>query len=572
MSDPDQTEPIKSPADEPELKVDDGELRAIDISDDTLDAADQKADSAQKESKKTAKELQTPEERRRAKRKKLLITSGSVLAVLLLLLIIPLTRWPILNLVGVRATVAVTVQENESHKPLSSALVKIDDGRSVVTNSAGLALFGNSRLGKRTLVVQKTGYGDATSQVTNKLGTTKTTAKLKVIGIKLEVDVKDWLSQQALAGATVVSDKSTAQSDKTGRASLVIAPTDEKSVELTVSAAGYLTKTTTTELSAQSREVALVAAQKDYFISKRDGKFDIFSSNLDGSDQRKIIEATGKEDEEVVQFTIHRGNKQAILVANRDGKTKNGRLIAGIYRVDLEKSSITKVDEGSDVQLLGWGDNMVSYTRSNPDVTYDDPNFSRLMTLNIATNKLTQVAQTNYFQVAIAAQNKVFYQVADAYRTLEGAVLTSYDLGNNARKSYLTDRSVSYGSHATYPTLEFQTRDGANFELQIANGSVRAINHRPAPDLDFTLSPTSQAVLWSDQRDGQGALLHKNLSANDERVVARVGGLTAPVRFVSESLAVVRVSTSQETADYVVHLGSGKLAKIVDVSNLRSAQ
>ncbi len=553
-------------SDEVELDFSEDDLKEVEISDQTIEAVDKESDQAKKNAKKTAKKLRTPEEKKAFLKKQILIGVGCLIVLIMVLIAAPFTRWPILNAVGFRGTLELTIKDS-SNKPIATALVKLDSGTSATTDKFGRAKLYNVSLGKRSVLIQKNGYGDKTITLTSGLGTVKKTEELKIIGIKLDIDIKDWLSNQQIEGATATFGKSTAVSDSTGRASLVIPPTDTKSVEVSVSAPGYITKTLETETSVVSREVALVSAQKDYFVSKRDGKFDIFSSNLDGSDQRKIIDASGKEDESVLQFSIDKNNKQAILVSTREGKVQNGRIIAGIYSIDLEKASLRKIDEGSDIQLFEWSDSTIAYTKSAVDLSYDDPALSRLMSFNSASGKLSQVAQANYFAASTAAINKIFYVPADAYRPIENGVLTSLDLSTGATKRYLQDRPITYIARASYATLEVQDSAGSTFEVQIVNGTAKAIDRRPSTVLQVATSPNSQIATWSDRRDGQGALIVRAKDGT-ERIAAKLPGLTSPVRFITDSVVVVRVATSQETADYVININSGQFKKVVDVSNV----
>lgn len=571
MDDPSKATNVEKP-DEVSLEFDENDLSSVDISDTTLEAADKETSHAKKGAKKTAKKLRTPEEKKRAFRKKILMAVMAVVVVVGALLAIPTTRWPMLNFIGFRSTLVVTVQEKGGSKPVAHAAVKLQSGALATTDSFGRASFSKVRLGPQKLTVQKAGYGDITQTITSSFGTTKPKVALKVIGIQLNFDLKNWLSNQPVAGATLKYEKSSAQSDATGRASLVIPPTDQTQIEVGIVAPGYLTKTVKTDIEVESREVSLIAAQKNYFLSKRDGRFDLFSSNLDGSDQRKLIEATGKEDENLLQLSVNRNNKQAILVATRDGRIQNGRLIAGVYSLDLEKASLKKIDEGSDIQLLDWADTTMLYTKSDPGLNYDDPAFSRLMSFNTTNSRLAELAQTNYFAAALVAQNKVFFMPSDPYRSIDNAQLTSIDVGSGAKKSYLGGKLINYATRPSYGTLELQDTSGANFELQISTGTTKSVDRRPNTALSFALSPNNQLAVWTDKRDGQGALLSRNLKTNEEKVVAKVGGLTNPVRFVSDDLVVVRIATSQETADYVVSLASGRLGKISDVSNIGSVR
>jgi hypothetical protein len=557
-------------SDEVELDFDEDSLKQLDISDKNLEDVDQKSQIAKKEAKKTAKKLLTPEEKKSRSKKRIAIALGVVLVIFIILLAVPFTRWPILNTIGFRGNLVVTIQDQES-RPIVNALTKLEDGTSTATDRFGRAYFQNAALGKRTILIQKQGYGDKTVVVTNGLGATKKQESLKVIGIKLDFDIKDWLSGGPISSAEVVFEKSTATSDTTGRASLIIPPTDEKLIKITISAPGYLNKVLETETAVVSREVSLTSSQKNYFISKREGKFDIFSSNLDGSEQKKIIEATGKEEERLLQFTVNRNNKQAILVANRDGKIQNGRLVAGIYVVDLEKSTLRKVDEGSDIQLFDWSADILTYTKTVPELMYDDPSQARIMNFNTASNKLSEIASANYFSANIVAQGKVFYVPADAYRVLENGVLSSYDLVSGARRTYLPDRPINYIARSGFQALDLQDSTGQAFELQVADGKTKATDRRPSITLQVASSPGNQFVSWTDQRDGQGALIIRTVKDGSEKVSAKIPGLTNPVRFVTDELVVARVATSTETADYVVNIHTGKFKKIVDVSNVGNA-
>lgn len=558
-------------SDELELDFDEQDLQDVEISDQTLEQADKESKQAKKEAKKTAKKLLTPEEKAALLKKRLLFSGILAVVLLVILLAVPFTRWPILNVIGFRGTAELTVND-PSNKAVPGATIKLDTGYTTATDAFGRATFTGVPLGKRTALIQKNGYGDKTIGFTSSLKKNKLTESLKIIGIKIDLDIKDWLSEQLIEGATVTYEKSTATTDSTGRASLVVPPTDKKSIHVTVTAPGYLAKTVEAETSVVSKEVALVSSQKNYFLSKRDGKFDIFSSNLDGSDQRKIIEATGKEDDSILQFSINKNNKQAVLVATRDGKIQNGKIVAGIYSVDLERASLRKIDEGSDVQLYEWSDTTLSYSKSAPELTYDDPSLSRVMTFNSATNKLSQIAAANYFTAVVVANTKLFYGPADAYRAIENGVLTSLDLSSGAQKRYLQDRQITYASRASYQTLELQDTAGNSFELQILTGAIKPIDRRPSANLQVAMSPNAQVAAWTDRRDGQGALVVRSLKDNGERVVVKIPGLTTPVRFVSDTMVIARVATSEETADYVISITTGKFKKVVDVSNIGAAR
>lgn len=552
-----------------ELEIDIDGLEPVDISDEDLEAADKQKEVAKKTAKKNAKLLRTPEEKKRAKRKKIIIGASLFGVIIITLFVLPFTRWPILNAVGFRGNLVLIVQEKQSKKPISGVLFELGSGQTALSDQLGEVRFNNLKLGVQTVSLKKSGYSEATFQVTNGIGTTKPKPQiLKAIGLKLDVDIADWLSGKPIKGVTVAVGESKAQSDNSGRASVIIAPTDKAQVPVTVSAPGYIQQVVNVQLNVQVSQVNLVSAQKDYFISNRDGKYDVFSSNLDGSEQQKLVAATGQEDSSLMQFSVHRSNKYAILVANREGKQQNGRVVAGIYAIDLGRATLTKVDEGSDVELLGWGNDTMVYTKTDPTLNYDDPNLTKIMVYNVNTGKTTQLVQSNYIAATIVANNKLFYMPADAYRTIDNAILTSVDLTSGAHKTYLTGKQASYITRPNYNTIEVQTTDNTTFQIQVSNGAVTPLSRSVASSLQFALSQDGSQVAWANKMDGQGALFLQAASGGSQNVAIKAAGITAPVRFISSDLVVVRVATTEETADYVVSISSGKMTKIVDVSNV----
>jgi hypothetical protein len=76
--------------------------------------------------------------------------------------------------------------------------------------------------------------------------------------------------------------------------------------------------------------------------------------------------------------------------------------------------------------------------------------------------------------------------------------------------------------------------------------------------------------VWVDVRDGKGVLLSYRLDDKKEAAVKITSGLMDPVYWINDSQVVYRVTTSQETADYVVSLDGGEAQKIADVVGNRS--
>lgn len=543
------------------------QLDDVHISDEDLEASDKEKVLDKKSAKKRAKLLRTPEEKKRVTRRKVLASLGVLFALIAVLFVVPATRWPILNALGLRGTLNLTAQDKDSNAPITEVSVYLDDAVVGSTDSNGEFSLSNIRLGEHSILLQKQGYSRFAQNITVAPGKKEQIVQLEAVGIKMTASIKDWLTSEPIAKATVSYQKNISTSDKKGQTTLIVPPSEEK-IEIKVEAKGYIARKVMVDPSVTNRELTLVSDAKNYFISKRSGQFDIFSSNIDGSSQKKIIDATGKEDKNFLQFTIHKGNKQALLIATREVKNQNERVVAGIYAVDLQGAALKKIDEGSDIQVIGWINDSIIYRKTDPALKYDDKNFTKIMQYNVLNSSLNQIAQANYFPIASTVGTSVFYMPADGYRTLKNVSLTSIDLSNNVRRTYLKDKQPSYGTHTQYGILQLETLTGASHEINSFTGVTTSIDGQPGEAKVFAQSQNSQQVAYTDKRDGKGALIVRSVKDNSEKVVVKIAGLTSPVRWVSNRLIVGRIVTNEETADYVIDVPTGKYVKVVDVSNV----
>ncbi len=544
-------------------------LQDVAIDDVTLENEDKQTKQEKKAAKKRAKRLRTPAEVKQQRQKKYLIGIGAIVAAVLILLALPFTRWTLLNSLGFRGSMTVLAQDTKSYETIGDVDILLDGNSVGTTDASGQLKLAGLRLGAHALSAKKPGYSLYESNIGVGLKTKQVNASLEPIGLKLTVNVKHWLSGEAISNATVQSGDRRAITDGRGQANIVVPPSEQK-IPAHVTARGYQKRVIQLDPTVMSRDVSLVADEKDYFISKRNGTFDIYSSNLDGSDQKKIISATGNENPNTLQFGIHRANKRAVLVATRETERKNGHIIAGVYDVDLKGAALKKIDAGSNVYLVGWAGDTMLYQKTDPNLSYDDKNATSLVGYNISTGAQVTVAKANYFQLAAVVGQKVFYVSADAYRAFKPQLI-SFDPVTGSKQSYLKNSGISYGAQDQYGILQVETAEGAYYEVNATSGSVQKIDHQPNENQQYALSQNGQFVISPQRRDGKGSLVRVDAVTNKESVIVKIGGLSAPVRLVSNRLAVVRVATNQETADYIVDLPSGKFSKIVDVSNVGQA-
>lgn len=542
----------------------------IQISDEELEQIDKHTAKDARAAKKRARLVRTAEEKKRLKRNKMLIAISTALCIVAVLGAVPTTRWPLLNFLGLRGSLLLTVQEESLHIPLAEAEVIIDGQAMGSTNNLGTFYASELRLGVQKIEVKKPGYSEISRSITISPRTNTYEAPLQAIGVKVNVGVKDWLTGRPIKNARVSQDKNTSRSDAKGQAVLVVPP-PANSRSINIKADGYLEREIKVEEGVISKEVTLVSSAKNYFISKRDGKFDIFSSHLDGSGQKKIISGTGKEESHLLQFTIHRNNKRAILVATRESKRQGGRIVAGVYEVNLQKAALTKIDEGSDTRIIGWAGDTLFYAKTQPGVQYDAKNASRIMAYNAKTSLLTQVAEANYFQLAEVAGGALLYAPADAYRERSSSSLTSFTAATGARQTYLKNKPANYGLQTAYGVMRIELLDGGLYDVNTQTGTVTPVDSRTENGRVYALSQDGSSIASIERRDGKGALILSSVQSSRERIVAKIPGMVSPLRWVSERHIVVRVATNQETADFIVDVPTGAFSKIVDVSNVEAS-
>ena len=489
---------------------------------------------------------------------------------LLLLFALPLTRFGILNTVGVRATARVVVLDTETQTPLKNVSIEIGEV-SAKTDDSGVAVLADVRLGRQTMEVIKSAYDTYSQTITISMGTNVIEEVLLLpIGTQFDLQAIDWLSKLPVVDASAEFNDSNASGNTDGELTLTIPPTDETSIEVTVGADGYkdqrvLIDTTNKKLNS----VGLVIDQLHYFVSERDGRFDIYSSNADGTDQQLLIEGTGNERADI-RFTISPDNKKAILATSRENITnEDGFVMRGLYLVDLESASLTKIDESERFDLAGWIGDSIVYIKIQAGASGRNPERHRLMSYNVTNETQNEIAASNFFNDVVVAQDYVYYAPSDTYKDVPQPFLFRSD-ATGLSKDTILDEEVWTIIRPEFNSLIFYSRSQSWYELDM-NSTVPVQLESEPTNMDarlYTTNTNEESTLWIDQRDGMGVLLSHNPETGEDTVLWRQAGIQNPIRWLSESHLVFRVSTSNETADYVLNIAGGDPVKILDVSDV----
>ncbi len=501
-------------------------------------------------------------------------TMFATMAILLLLIVtVPTPRYAVLNTVGVRATASLTVLDSETQLPLRQVNVALA-GQTALTNESGKVIFDDVKLGSQSLTITKSAYDTYTHSVTIGIGENNFEAvELVSIGTSFEFEVRDWLTSSPIGSAEVVYESNSAFVNTEGVAKLNVAEVGDTKITVTAKAPGYIDQQIEIDTTSQEiNEVEMVVDRYHLFVSKRDGRYDIYKIRPDGSDEERVLEGTGNERADI-RFDASPSGEKAIIAATRDSGIKNedGFVLTGLYLIDVGSGAIEKIDSSERIDIVGWIGETVVYVKVQAGSSGQNPERHRLVSFNTQTNKLQQIAASNFFNDVLVADNHIFYAPSDAYKQNPKAYLfRSNATGSNIetvfeKTVWTVFRSgldeIVFDSEQVWYQGEIDRIFNVELESRPTNTTSRLYTHNP--------SQTKAA--WVDTRDGQGTLIIADVATGEETTLTAQGGLRNPIVWLNDSHLVYRVVTSTETADYVISVAGGDAEKISNVTNVSGA-
>jgi len=499
---------------------------------------------------------------------------SAAIVILLVIISIPTPRYAALNSVGVRATASMTILDSETKLPLRSVDVELA-GIKKQTNDNGLVIFDNVKLGKQKIKIIKSAYDSYTEDVTIVMGSNKIKPVFLVaVGKSFNFKISDWLSKKAINTAEVSFQSNSSYANDDGVVILNVPTATDKNITVVISAQNYLKKTLKIDTTNDEQKlVSLVPDKAHYFISKRNGNYDVYKINVDGSDEELIIEGTGSEGRDI-QFDVSPSAKNSILVATRDPNIKNsdGFIMAGLYDIDNHLKSIKKVDSSERINIVGWIGDTVIYVKVQAGASGQNPNRHRLMSYNTLTGDLIEIAASNYFNDVLVAKDYVFYAPSDAYKLNPKAFLYRSN-SNGTQNITVVEKVVWQIIRVDYDDIYFNS-DQDWYKSKIDQTSIQELNNKPTYNSSrlYSLNSFGDVAGWVDQRDGKGNLIIFDSLTNTETTLVARGGLRDPIVWVNDSQLIYRVVTSDETADYIISTEPGsKPVKITDVTNVTGA-
>ncbi len=496
---------------------------------------------------------------------------GVALTAILGVALFPTSRYFVLNTVGVRASLNVNVVDSGTLQPLKNVQVSAA-GVTAQTDGKGVARLEHVKLGPTELKISKRAFTSVTQQVTVGWGSNpKGQFRLAASGAQYTFMIKDFLSSKAVISAEVSSGEGSAVSDKDGKVVLTLdtrekADAEELSIE--VNAANY--RTESLKITAGSKEitaVSLVSDRKDVFVSKRSGKYDVYSIDVDGKNEKKIVSGTGLERDDITLVPLQNSDMVAFIASRENTKNADGYLLSTLYFIDIKSGTLTKIDQSEMIRPIGWSASQrLVYVKVAAGASGANPKRHRIMSVSVKnTSDNKEIAAANYFNDVLMVNDRIVYAPSNAYNT--GAKLGAYSVASDATGSVtLLDKEVYNILRTDYETLTLSVEGGSYTYKLGASSAAPATSSTTTNRLYIDNSNAKQSV-WVDSRDGKNLLLAYDKSAKKDTTLLTKTGVKYPVYWLSDTVLVFRVNDGRETADYAVSTLGGDAKKIQDVSD-----
>ncbi len=493
----------------------------------------------------------------------LLIGIGAVAA-------FPTSRYYILNAAGVRASSSVTILDATTGQPLKNAEFRLQD-QIAKTSSEGTANLRELRLGPAELEIKKPAFADIKQSVTigwgsNPLGD----FRLKAVGTQYTFTITDFVSKLPIAKAEVSSGQADARSNEKGELILTIprSVNDEDTVTIQVGAENYRTETVSLpRASREAQSLQLVPARKHIFVSKRSGKFDVYKTDVDGKNEEKILTGTGTERADMLALSVHQSKDIAALVSVRgNAKSSNGLVLSTLTLINTQNNTSKQVTQSERIQLVEWIDNKLIYVKVAEGTNISSTDRHRLVSYDIETGTEHELASTNYFNDVIAVNGSIYYSPA-LYQANGPVGLFKINADGNYKKT-IFDKEVWNLFRTGYDKMSVSMGQDW-YELNLNDDSLSQASAPPSAQKSrvYQDGPSGNISLWTDERDGKGVLLGFDKQTKIDKAFQTQSGLKNPVRWLDAEHVIYRVSSNQETADYIISINGGSPQKIRDVTD-----
>lgn len=491
------------------------------------------------------------------------------LAALIAVIVTPASRYFLLNSVGIRSRASIVVLDNSTQLPLKNVMVSIA-GVNGLTDENGQVELKPLKLGRTQLIIDKRAFATASHNITigwgsNPLGE----YRLEAVGAQYVFNVTDYLSSKPIEKAEAVVGIYSAFSDSSGKIVITIDPADlQEKMTVNISADTY--RTDPVEFlsdQAVERSARLVPARKAVYMSKRGGKYNLYTAHIDQKNEKLMLAGTGLERDDMV-LVSHPTEEIVALVSSRvNVRNVDGYLLSTLTMVNLTDSSTYQVAQSERIQVVGWIGNRVIFVQIAGGASASDPGRFKLMSYDYKTADKTEIASANSFNDVIVINSGIYYAPSTAYqKSPKGQFIKS--TADGKQKTTILDKEVWNIFRAGYDVLNLSVGNDW-YEYGLGNSNPIKLNEQPKDNKSkiYISNSSNSNSLWSDIQDKTGKLyLYDTKDKKDTELLSK-DGLGYPIRWLNEKSFIFRINTDEETADYAMSVESDKPRKITDVAD-----
>lgn len=502
------------------------------------------------------------------------LTLGLLLLIFLIVGVVPTSRYAVLNTFGVRSSLSMRIVDNSSLQPLRNVEVRIGDAVALTDERGNVSLH-DMRLGDQEVSVSRRAFADRTIRVTLGWGSNPLGEYwLYPTGAQYVFAIEDFLSGEPISEAEVLGDDVSALANEEGLARLTVeAEDDAPELTVTIEADGYRTDTVTIDANMTKQyTIQLAPYLSHFFVSERNGQFDVYSIDADGENEEIALEATGSENDTISLLAHPSQNRVAVLSTRDNERNDDGFLLTNLTVVDTTDDYQETIATSERIQLIDWYDDYLVFLQISEGASGTNPERHRIVRYNYRTKRSVTLATSNYFNGVLPVGSYVYFAPSSIFQE-EDTRLERIHVVDDERETVLERESWNL-FRTGLDTIRVATASRW-YEYNISSGSVDQLDEDPVNPQSryYRQNPWDETVFArAEQLDGQGRIVLEHRDSSEQDVLAESAGVGYPVRWLNKTTLMYRVHTLSETADYVVSTDTGAQQKLRNVTASTAAE
>lgn len=480
-----------------------------------------------------------------------------VAAILSVVLGVPAIRTAILNMVGVRTSVSVTAVDGSTFMPLKNAVLSVES-LSAKTDANGRAKLYGIKLGDHTIKLHKAGFADYTKKLSLGMRTIDLgEVELKAVGAQYTFVLTDHLSGKAVKDVDVSSGEATARSDKQGRAVLTVSDITGDNLSVSIEKSGY--RTEKLDIAADTDKdvpVKLVVSAKYVYMSKQNGRFDLYKVDADGSNREMLLPGTGLETDNYDLAVDPAGERVALVSTRDDKRNSEGYLLSTLTIANIATGDTVALEHAESVNLVGWQNKTLVYVQTVAGMSAANPNRQKIMSYDSEADKRYQLANANDFGNIFVKSGKVYYLINSTDPDTKG-IFGRIDINGMNRKNLLEENDLWAVYRSDYSTLKIQSSNNW-YQYKFGADSVSKLGAQTDyAFLNFVDSPNGASSAWVDRRNNDGLLMIYNVADGKNTNLAGQKGVLDIIGWLGNRVVAYRTSLDGMITDYALSLDGG---------------